>query len=131
MHFRLHANYFLLPLKIPEEIIRQSMLFDNKRQYLACQTNVDTTFYHGSRLTWNCMFNGSIYYVLYLHILHFYLVGHSWVASQPVKSLSTLIDLHTFTFVIHSLLYSFSLKKLSLQNLTRFLLFHQIFLLSW
>ena len=32
-----------------------------------------TTFYHSSGLTRNLMFNGSIYYVLYLQILCFYL----------------------------------------------------------
>ena len=37
----------------------------------------NTTFYHGSGLTWNCMFNGSIYHVLYLHILCLYLVQQS------------------------------------------------------
>ncbi len=36
---------------------------------------VDTTFYQSSGLTRNFMFNGSIYYVLYLQILYFYLVG--------------------------------------------------------
>ncbi len=35
---------------------------------------VHTTFYHGSVLTWNCTFNGSIYNVLYLQILGFDLV---------------------------------------------------------
>ncbi len=34
---------------------------------------VHTTFYHSSWLTRNLMFNGSIYYVLYLQILRFYL----------------------------------------------------------
>ena len=45
LHFRLHANYFLLPWKIPAEISRRPMLFNNERQYLPCQTYVDTTFY--------------------------------------------------------------------------------------
>ena len=29
LHFRFHANYFLLPWKIPEEISRRSLLFHN------------------------------------------------------------------------------------------------------
>ncbi len=29
VHVRLHASYFLLPWKIPEEISRRSMLFNN------------------------------------------------------------------------------------------------------
>ncbi len=29
LHFRSHANYFLLPWKIPEEISRRSMFFHN------------------------------------------------------------------------------------------------------
>ena len=37
------------------------------------QINLHTTFYHSSGLTRNLMFNGSIYYVLYLQILCFYL----------------------------------------------------------
>ena len=36
--------------------------------------NVHTTFYHGSGLSWNCTFNGSICFVWYLHILRFYYV---------------------------------------------------------
>ncbi len=35
---------------------------------------IHTTFYHGSGLAKNLMFNGSIYNVLYLHILRFYVV---------------------------------------------------------
>ena len=66
LHFRLHANYFPLPGKIPEEISRRSMLFHNWRQYLPYQPYVHTTFYHSSGLARNWMFNGSIYCVLYL-----------------------------------------------------------------
>ncbi len=49
------------------------MLFNNLRQYLPYQTYVHTTFYHSSGLTRKLMFNGSIYCVLYLQILRFYL----------------------------------------------------------
>ena len=38
-------------------------------QYLPYQTYVHITLYHGSGLTWNWMFNGSILYVQYLHVL--------------------------------------------------------------
>ena len=31
LHFRFHANYFILPWKIPEEISRRSMLFHNSK----------------------------------------------------------------------------------------------------
>ena len=43
-------------------------------QYLPFQTSAHTTFYHWGGLTWNWTFNGSIYYVEYLHILRFYFV---------------------------------------------------------
>ncbi len=43
--------------------------------------NGHTTFYHVSGLTWNCMFNRSIYYVKYLHILPFNFV---WQNCQVV-----------------------------------------------
>ncbi len=66
LHFRFHANYFLLPWNIPEEISRQSMLFHNLRQYLPYRTYAHTSFYHSSGLTRNWKFNGSIYSVLYL-----------------------------------------------------------------
>ena len=36
--------------------------------------NGHTNFLPWDGLTWNCTLNGSIYYVLYLHILHFYFV---------------------------------------------------------
>ena len=38
----------------------------------------ETAFYHLSGLTWNWMFNGSIYHVRYLHILHFYFVWENY-----------------------------------------------------
>ena len=72
LHFRFHANYFLLPVKIHEKISRRSMLFHNYRQYLPYQTYVHT-FYYSSGLTRNMMFKGSIYYVSYLQLLRFYL----------------------------------------------------------
>ncbi len=63
---------FFYPWKIPEEISRLSLFFNNQSQSLSYQTYVHTTFYHGSGLTRNWMFNGSIYYVYYLHILRCY-----------------------------------------------------------
>ena len=66
VHFRLHAIFFLLPWKVPAEISRWSMFFKYLREYLPYQTYVHTTFYLGSRWTWNWMFNGSIFYVWYL-----------------------------------------------------------------
>ena len=36
--------------------------------------HINRTFYYSSWLTWNWMFNGSIFNVLYLQILRFYLV---------------------------------------------------------
>ncbi len=47
LDFRLHANYFLLPWKIPEEI-RWSMLFSASS--ITKKYNVHTTFYHSSGL---------------------------------------------------------------------------------
>ena len=48
VHIRLYANYYLFPWKIPEEISRQSMLFNNCGSiYHTKQTYVDTTFYNG------------------------------------------------------------------------------------
>ena len=60
--------------KIREGIGRQSILFHNYRKYLPYRTYEHTTFYQSSGLTRNLTFNGSIYYALYLQILHFYLV---------------------------------------------------------
>ncbi len=59
LHFRFHANYFLLPWKIPAEIGRRSI---TKGSIYYLPYYVHTTFYHG-RLTKYLMFNGSIYYV--------------------------------------------------------------------
>ena len=81
VHFRLHVNCFLLPWKIPEEISRQSMRFNNSKQYLPY---VHTTFYHGSGLTWNWTFDENIYHVWYLHILPFYF---AWQICKSVTSL--------------------------------------------
>ena len=85
MHFRLHTGYFLLPLKIPKEISRQSMLFHNLREYLLYQMYVHTTFYHSSGLIRNWMFNECIYYVLYLHILRLYVVGQKGQGTLSMK----------------------------------------------
>ncbi len=93
VHFRPHTNYFLLPCKISEEISRWSMLFNNQRLYLPYQTYVHTTFYHGSGLAWNFMFNGSISYVLCLHILHFYLVQQSLPACNSIETGTRPADL--------------------------------------
>ncbi len=46
----------------------------NTLPLLLNQTYVHTSFYHSSELTRNLTFNGSIYYVLYLQKLRFYLV---------------------------------------------------------
>ncbi len=78
VHLKSHPVYFLLPWITPQDISRRSMLFHNWREYLLYQTYVHTTFYHGSGLTWNWMFNRSICYVLFLHILRFYFVGQIW-----------------------------------------------------
>ena len=61
LHFRFHVNYFILLWKIPEEISRLNAAYFwliplDRNEY------VDTTFYNGSGLTWNCTINGSIYY---------------------------------------------------------------------
>ena len=48
LHFKFHANYSLLPGKIPEEISTRSILFHNQRQYLPYQTYVH-------RVTWGNM----------------------------------------------------------------------------
>ncbi len=47
---------------------------------------VHKTFYPIRRLTRNLTFNGSIYYVLYLQILHFYLVGHNFTICRAHSS---------------------------------------------
>ncbi len=72
----LHSEYLLLLWQISEEISRRSMLFHIEREYIRYQTCVHTTFYRGSGLTRTLMFNGSILYVLSLHMLHFSSVGH-------------------------------------------------------
>ena len=46
VYFRSHAEYFLLPWKIPLEISRRSMIFHNLREYLPHKIFIHTTFYH-------------------------------------------------------------------------------------
>ncbi len=65
LHFRIHAKYFLLPWKIPEEISRWAMLFYKGRIYHMKHIFVHTTFYCTCGLSRNLTFNGSIYYVLF------------------------------------------------------------------
>ncbi len=63
--------------KIPEESSRRSMLFHNLSGIYCIKHKIKhTTFYQSSTWTeiWRTS-NGSIYYVLYLQILRFYLVG--------------------------------------------------------
>ncbi len=61
--FQYMQNYFLLPWRSPEEADDQWFSITIKKANLPYQTHVHTPFYHGSRLTSNYMFNGSIYYV--------------------------------------------------------------------
>ncbi len=93
-------NFFLLPWKIPEEISRQSMLFNNLKQYLPYQTYVHKTFHHGGAgLTWNGRFNGSIYCVgWYLHILCFHFVRQK---CKVVHILLTFCKLLPVSYVIN------------------------------
>ena len=73
LNFKFHANYFLLPWKIHEEI---STRFSSKTKssIYNIKHNIYTTFCHSIRWNRILMFNGSIYNVLYLQIRRFYLV---------------------------------------------------------
>ena len=77
---------------------------------------VHTAFYYLSGLTWNCMFNnGSIYYVLYLKILHFYLVrqSSSWVTPQKLINFDLLgLDLLSFLLIFFKKWNKIMKKKL-------------------
>ncbi len=59
---------FMQTWKIPEEISRQSLLFNYLRQYLPY---IHRALYHGSGETRNWALNGSTYCVWYLNILPF------------------------------------------------------------
>ncbi len=73
------CNYFLLPCKIHEEItVVDDQCSSITKESIYHIKHVHTTFYHSSGLTRNLMFNGSIYYVLFLQILCFNLLGQSW-----------------------------------------------------
>ena len=65
------------------------MLLDNKRQYLLYE--IYATFYHSNGLTRNKTLSRPIYYVLYLQILRFYLVGQ-------IYRTSTLTSAETIQF---------------------------------
>ena len=77
VHFRSYTEYFLLPWKIPKEISRRSMLSITKGSIYYVKHLCIQSFSMEIRLTRNLMFNGSIYNILYLHILCFYFVGQS------------------------------------------------------
>ena len=55
--------------KFLKKLADESSPHKSKEHYLLYQTYVHTTFWQGSGYTTNLMFNGSVYYVLYLHIL--------------------------------------------------------------
>ena len=89
VHFRLHANYFLLPWKIHNEVIRQPKLFNNLRQYLP--SNIHTTFNMG--VDWNWMFKWKyLLYVWYSTYCVFTLYGSNSVALSKTNNV-----IHTFT----------------------------------
>ncbi len=63
---------------------------------------VHTTFYHSSGLTRNLMFNGSICYVLYLQILHFYLGRQQWKNWFPISAIAITWNISNFHFTSKS-----------------------------
>ena len=69
---------FRLPWKIADD--QCSSISKGSNYHI--KDNVHTTFQHRRRLTRKLIFNGSIYYVLYLHILHFYFAGQIIEAFQ-------------------------------------------------
>ena len=63
--------------------------------------------------TQNLMFNGSMYYVLYLQILHFYLVGQLLViASTDIKRYSNFVNLCMISENLHACLLLLCYYKL-------------------
>ncbi len=61
--------------------------------------HINTTFYHLSELTWNCMFYGSIYYFWYLHILPFYFVRQSY-SSRKKKLKNWVLSVDKTQFLV-------------------------------
>ena len=62
----------LLTFLVPAETSSRSILLHNWRRYILYQTCVDTTFWHGNGLKWNCTFNWSICNALQMHIVRFF-----------------------------------------------------------
>ena len=61
LHFRFHANYFLLPQMIPE--LADDQCSSTTKGSIYQVKHVDTIFYRSRGLTQNLMFNGSINHV--------------------------------------------------------------------
>ena len=59
-------------------------------------------FYHRSGLTRNLMFNGSIYFVLYLQMLGFYVVGQIYCFMQFVLNLIVVKIVIECNFLINN-----------------------------
>ena len=62
LHFRFHSNYFVLP-RFLKKLADDQCSSITKGSICHIKHNVDTTIFHVSGLTRNCMFNGSIYCV--------------------------------------------------------------------
>ena len=79
VHFSLQANYFLLPWEIPEEISRQSKVFNKYRQYLpyqTCRLTNSSIQPFTMRLDWpGCLMEVSIMFDIYTWC--FYFVQHN------------------------------------------------------
>ena len=76
--FQISCKLTSFTWKIPEEISRRSILFNNLRQYLPYQTYVHTTTVVNWPEIW-CLMEAPTMLYIYLQILHFYLVWKNYM----------------------------------------------------
>ena len=78
VHFKSHAEYFHLPCKFLKKLAddQWSSITKGSIYYIKHMNIQPFSMVVDWPEIW--MFNGSIYYALYLHILHFYFVGQNW-----------------------------------------------------
>ncbi len=95
----IHANYFFLFyfLRFLKKIADDHCSSIAKNSFNHIKHNVHTTFYYWSELTWNSTFDGSIYYVSYLHILRFYF---AWQNFLPLIFSSSLLQTRLLYWLI-------------------------------
>ena len=97
------------------------------RQYIPYQKhNVHTTFYHGSAwIDLNCMLNGSIYQVSYLHILHFTLYSRYVHAPSVLSFYYTHYTFYQFWGFFSVIMLIFSWLVYLMYSFSQYIFFTQ------